>query len=350
MSDDIRLVWPSRGQIVRADPASGRPRYVAQAPPAGRVEVVRAAGDATLVSGATWDGTTNLLVEGDNADALRALSPHLEGVVDLVYVDPPFNSGSSARGQVYDNAMAHEMWLTMMEERLALLWRALRPGGSFYLHLDENEVHYAKVLLDDIAGRQSFVREIVWRIGWISGYKATQRNFVRNHDILLYYVKPGGPVTFEKVYVPYRQGYRRRSGAPSKGGGYPLEDTWNASANDPLHSIQIVSFSGEKTGFATQKNESLVDRVVRSSSREGDLVVDAFAGSGTTAAVCHKRGRRYVAVELDGAAVDLIERRLRAVVDGKDRHGITKVATWRGGGGFARARLAATAAAEDGAS
>lgn len=336
----VRLVWPNRGESVRTDPATGRAGYVAAPPVPGRLEVVSAAGDAPVGAGDGWDGRSNLLVEGDGADVLRALGPDLWGRVDLVYVDPPFNSGPSGRGRGYENAMAHEMWLTLMEERLTLLWRALRPGGSLYLHLDENESHYAKVLLDGIAGRDRFVREIVWRIGWISGYKATQRNFVRNHDTLLYYTKGGGPVTFEKVYVPYPEGYRRRSGAASKAGGFPLEDTWNASANDPLHSIQILSFSAEKTGFATQKNEALVDRVVRSSSRAGDLVVDVFAGSGTTAAVCHKRLRRYVVADVDPAAVALAERRLRAVVDGTDRHGITREAGWRGGGGFARARLA----------
>jgi adenine specific DNA methylase Mod len=304
--------------------------------------VVAVAGDTDATPDSPWDGAANLLAEGDNADVLRALMAHLEGRVDLVYIDPPFNSGPSGRPRAYENALPHEMWLTMMEERLLLLWRCLRPGGSLYLHLDENEVHYAKVLLDEVAGRSSFVREIVWRIGWVSGYKATQRNFVRNHDTILYYVKPGAAPTFEKVYVPYPEGYVRRQGAPAKGPGLPLEDTWNASAADRLHSIQITSFSREKTGFPTQKNEALIDRIVRSSSHPGDLVLDAFAGSGTTAAVCHKRGRRYVAIEVDPAVAETANRRLQAVVEGTDRYGITADADWRGGGGFVRARLAAT--------
>lgn len=336
--EGVRLAWPTRGLVVRAEGAQGAPAYRSEPPPPGRVEAVRAFGEAAAWPGDRWRGRENLVVEGDNADVLRALMPELEGRVDLVYIDPPFNSGPTGRRHPYENAMPHEMWLAMMEERLSLMWRALRPGGSLYLHLDENESHYAKVLLDEIAGRQSFVREIVWRIGWISGYKAAQKNFVRNHDTILYYIKPGGPVTFEKVYLPRPAGYRRR-GAAGKSAGYPLEDTWNASANDPLHSIQIMSFSGEKTGFPTQKNEALVDRIVSSSSREGDLVLDAFAGSGTTAAVCHKRRRRYVAVEMDPAAVDLMVQRLIRVVRGEDPHGITAAAGWRGGGGFVRARL-----------
>jgi 16S rRNA G966 N2-methylase RsmD len=339
----MRLEWDGRGRPVGIDPATGGFAFVDRPPAPGAIVAVEAVGDARIDADGGWRTRENLLVEGENALALVTLMPVLEGRVDLVYIDPPFNSGATGRGSPYANAMAHELWLSMMEERLVLLWRALRPGGSLYVHLDENEVHYAKVLLDEIAGRESFVREIVWRIGWISGYKATQRNFVRNHDTILYYVKPGGPVTFEKVYVAYREGYRRRAGAASKAGGYPLEDTWNTSANDPLHSIQIMSFSGEKTGFATQKNEALVDRIVRSSSHEGDLVVDAFAGSGTTAAVCHKRGRRYVAIEVDGAAMAIIDRRLRAVVAGSDRHGVTAAAGWTGGGGYVRARATADA-------
>lgn len=332
----IGLHWPTRGRAVRLDP-SGRPGWVGSPPAPGRIVPVESVGEAACGTDDAWLGRENLLLEGDNADVLRAVAGHIDGSVDLVYVDPPFNSGAM-EAMSYANAMDHDLWLSMMEERLALLWRVLRPGGSLYLHLDENEVHYAKVLMDEIAGRASFVREVIWRIGWISGYKARQRNFVRNHDTLLYYVKPGGPVTFEKVYVPHRAGYKRRQGAPAKSGGYPLEDTWNASAHDPLHSIQIVSFSNEKLGFATQKNEALLDRVVCTSSRAGDLVLDAFAGSGTTAAVCHKRGRRYIAIEADPQAVDLCDRRLRAVADGSDRRGITAVAGWQGGGGFVRGR------------
>lgn len=336
----IRLDWPTRGRRVRLDPATGRPEY-SPSPRAAhrpsRLVPLRATGSARASEG--FERRENLLVDGDNADVLAALLPQAEGAVDLVYVDPPFNSGETG-AVAYANAMDHELWLCMMEERLALLWRALRPGGSLYLHLDENEVHYAKVLLDEIAGRESFVREIIWRIGWVSGYKARQRNFVRNHDTLLYYVKPGGPVTFEKLYVPHPPGYARRAGAPAGTGGYALEDTWNASARDPLHSIQIVSFSREKTGFATQKNEALVDRVVSTSSRPGDLVLDAFSGSGTTAAVCHKRGRRYIAIEADPATADLSEERLVRVVEGRDPRGITHAAGWLGGGGFVRARLA----------
>lgn len=328
---------------MRVDGATGRPDYCANEGGQGGdgptcLVPLSVTGAALASEG--FERRENLLVQGDNADVLAALMPTIEGAVDLVYVDPPFNSGvSGSVGVGYANAMDHELWLCMMHERLALLWQALRPGGSLYLHLDENEVHYAKVLLDEIAGRESFVREIIWRIGWISGYKALQRNFARNHDTILYYVKPGGEVTFEKLYLPRPETYQRRTGKPAKTPGYPLEDTWNTSANDPLASIQIVSFSGEKTGFATQKNEALVDRIVLTSSRPGDLVVDAFSGSGTTAAVCHKRGRRYLAIEADPATVDLSARRLIAVVDGSDRRGISVAADWHGGGGFVRAGL-----------
>jgi len=331
-----RLVWPSRGRRVRTD-AGGVPAYV-EAPTRRQAAFVAAFGDAPGRMPAVA-GEANLLVQGDNADALATLMPDLEGRVDLVYADPPFNSGPQGRGMPYANDMDHDLWLDFMDERIALLVRALRPGGSLYLHLDENEAHYAKVLLDEHLGREAFVREIVWRIGWVSGYKTTQRNFVRNHDTILYYVKPGGTVTFEKVWLPRPADYRRRDGATAKSPGLPLEDTWNASATDPLHSIQITSFSGEKTGFATQKNEALVDRIVMSSSRPGDLVLDPFAGSGTTGAVCHKRGRRYVICEADPDAVDLCQRRLTDVVDGTDRHGITAAAGWRGGGGFVRVAM-----------
>jgi adenine-specific DNA-methyltransferase len=328
----MQLVWPEKGRCVRLTPHGpqvGDPR-----PGSGHVEAVEAVGDASLAAG--WEERENLLVQGDAADVLSTLLGTLEGRVDLVYADPPFNTGT--RYSAFDNAFDHGVWLSLLEERMRLVYRCLRPGGSLYLHLDPTESHYAKVLLDEIFGREAFMREIIWRIGWVSGFKTMQKNFVRNHDVILYYVKPGGEVTFHKTYLPYPKGYRRRQGKPGRVLGYPLEDTWNASSADPLPSIQIMSFSGEKTGFPTQKNENLVDRIVTTSSREGDVVLDPFAGSGTTAAVSHKRRRRYVAVELDEEAVQVAASRLRRVVAGEDRHGITQAAGWPGGGGFVVAR------------
>ncbi len=168
-----------------------------------------------------------------------------------------------------------------------------------------------------IQGR--FQREIVWRIGWVSGFKSRAKNWIRNHDVILFYAKGGSTrrghrsdgFTFHKEHIPYPPGYVRRDGLPPKGRGYPLEDVWNASDLDRLDSIQIMSFSGEKVGYPTQKNgKSLVARIVRASSSPGDVVLDGFVGSGTTAAVAEKLGRRWVAIDSSDVAVHATRKRL----------------------------------------
>lgn len=198
----------------------------------------------------------------------------------------------------------------------------LADNGSLYLHLDSNEVHAIKLICDEVFGAECFQRQIIWRIGWISGYKSAARNWIRNHDTILFYCKDPGKMIFNKMYLPYPEGYLRRgSGSPSgkkekgdPGKGYPLEDTWNCSAIDRMDSIQIKSFSKEKTSYPTQKNESLLERIILVSSNPGDLVMDVFAGSGTTAAVAQKTGRRWIACDANHIAVQTINRRLQAII------------------------------------
>jgi adenine-specific DNA-methyltransferase len=186
--------------------------------------------------------------------------------------------------------------------------------------------HYAKAVLDEAFGGDNFQREIVWRIGWISGYKSAAKNWIRNHDVILFYVKDRDAFTFNKEYVPYPVDYHRRGeeGPPLEGKGYPIEDVWNANpfefalrGEDSLDSIQIKSFSTEKTGFPTQKNESLVRRIVRASSNEGDLVLNCFVGSGTTAAVAEKLNRRWIACDLSRFAIHTTRKRLLGIANVK---------------------------------
>ena len=144
----------------------------------------------------------------------------------------------------------------------------------------------------------------------MSGFKSRARGWIRNHDTLLFYAKGGRPATFHKEYIPYPPGYVRRDGKPPRGPGYPVEDVWNGSDVDRLDSIQIMSFSGEKVGYPTQKNEALVARIVRASSNPGDLVLDFCVGSGTTAVVAEKLGRRWVACDVSPIAVHTTRKRL----------------------------------------
>jgi hypothetical protein len=161
---------------------------------------------------------------------------------------------------------------------------------------------------------------VIWRIGWVSGYKSVARNWIRNHDTILFYTKTPGEFVFNKEYVPYPPGYVRRGGQVGEGKGYPIEDVWNANpfefeleGEESFDSIQIKSFSTEKTGYPTQKNESVIARIVRASTRPGDLVADFFAGSGTTSAVAEKLGRRWIAADLGRFAVHTTRKRLMGI-------------------------------------
>ena len=225
--------------------------------------------------------------------------------VDLIYLDPPFNSnanyaapiGSEAAGAEFKDTWTLDdidaTWLDLLEidqpalnrvihaamtdsdksyliymaVRLLEMHRVLKPTGSLYLHCDPTMSHYLKLVLDAIFGRKvgeggrsgGFRNEMVWRIGWISGFKSQKKGWIRNHETILYYTKTDlATQLFNKEYIPYPEGYVRRDGKKPKGKGIPIEDTWNCSESDILNSIMIMSFSKEKTGYPTQKQNSLI--------------------------------------------------------------------------------------------
>lgn len=275
----------------------------------------------------------NRLVEADNLLALDALVREHAGTVDLVYIDPPFATGgrfevvtpvgAGAERQLRRPAYT-DAWpggtaglVAMLDPRLRLVHELLAPHGSLYVHVDPTVGHAVKLLLDEVFGPACFQREVVWRIGWVSGFKTRARNWIRNHDLVFFYVKDPRRFTFNKHHVPHPPGYLRRDGSPPRGRGVPLDDVWNAGeaelslrGRESLDSIQIKSFSTEKTGYATQKNESLLRRIVEASSNPGDLVADVFCGSGTTLAVAQALGRRWIGCDAGRAAIQIATGRL----------------------------------------
>ena len=286
------------------------------------------------------EGWRNKLIWGDNLLVMGSLLVKFAGKIDLIYIDPPFATGadfrfnaeigersdlealkehSSIEEKAYRDTWGQgiETYLEMIRERLVLARQLIKDTGSIYVHLDATVGHYVKVLMDEIFGPASFQRQIIWRIGWISGYKSAAKNWIRNHDMILFYIKTPGNFTFNKEYVPYPPGYQRRGGEEPSGRGYPIEDVWNANpfefelkGADSLDSIQIKSFSQEKTGFPTQKNESVLRRILKASSNEGDLVADFFCGSGTTLAIAERLGRRWIGCDLSRFAVHTSRKRL----------------------------------------
>jgi site-specific DNA-methyltransferase (adenine-specific)/adenine-specific DNA-methyltransferase len=157
-----------------------------------------------------------------------------------------------------------------------LLKELLSETGSIYVHLDWRMTHYIKLLMDEICGEENFIREIIWRIGWVSGYKSVADNWVRNHETILYYGKNKDTIVFNKMYTPYPPDYERWMGRP-KGQGLAIEDVWGVFPQEGVTSLQVVSFSSEYTGFYTQKPEGLLERIIKASSNSGDLVLDCFA-------------------------------------------------------------------------
>jgi hypothetical protein len=321
----VELCWAGKGEASARSAASLR---VVE-----RFGERPAADDGSgMVADPPW---RNQLVYGDNLAAMVILQDQYAGRIQLIYADPPFATGSTfvrrsvlGRGDVGGRSVLtapafEDAWgagrahyLEMLYERLKLMHSLLAEGGALYVHLDSTVVHYVKVLLDELFGCDGFQREIIWRIGWISGYKSRVANWVRNHDTILYYAK-GRPGVFNRQFVPHRDGYARWSGGRTPAPGYPMEDVWNANAHeraltgsDSLDSIQIKSFSTEKTGFPTQKNESLLRRIVQASSNEGDLVADFFAGSGTTLVVADRLGRRWLGCDASPSALQTARRRL----------------------------------------
>lgn len=307
----------------------------------------------------------NLIIRGDNLFVLHSLIPKYKGKVDLIYIDPPYNTGREFN---YNDNFNSSNWLSFMRKRLEVAKELLHDNGSIYINIDYNEVHYLKVLMDEIFGRECFQREIIWRIGWISGFKTMANNYIRNHDTILYYTKNPNEYTFNKIYntiEDYNERFNHSSkqkiaaylqkfdidnkeikkfiefiskvGLPKK---YPLEDTWNSSIYDKLNSIAIVSYSHEKVSkmlnveeFKGQKSEQLLKRIIEVSTNENDLVLDFFAGTGTTCAVAHKLNRRYIGIEIQDYAKKIIVERLKKVVKG-DKYGISKKINWEGGGSF----------------
>ncbi len=346
----IELVWPGKydenGKRREVDRVS-LPFQVIE-----RVNESRATREATKARGLTlfdfWEGDDaetfeegwrNKLIWGDNKLVMSSLLDQFAGKVDLIYIDPPFLTGADfsmtvpigdSGDELYkepslvEDKVYRDTWggglgsyVAMMSDRLLLMRDLLSDRGSIYMHLDATVGHYVKVLMDEIFGGDSFQRQIIWRIGWISGYKSAAKNWIRNHDLILFYVKSPGNFVFNKEYIPYPPGYERRGGGEFTGKGYPIEDVWNASpleqqltGEESLDSIQIKSFSAEKTGYATQKNESLVRRIIKASSNEGDLVADFFCGSGTTQAVAEKLGRRWIGADLGRFAIHTTRKRL----------------------------------------
>lgn len=273
----------------------------------------------------------NLIIKGNNLLALYSLRKRFRNSVKLIYIDPPYNTGNDSFG--YNDSFNMSTWLTFMKNRLEIAKELLRKDGAIYMQLDFNCVHYAKVLMDAVFGKENFQREIIWRIGWVSGYKTADKNWIRNHDTILFYSRDKDAMEFIKHYIERSE---FKSIAQGNSDRYPIEDVWNGNEYDDLNSIAIVSFAGETVSkllneddeVKGQKSEKLIKRIIDAHVKEGDIVLDFFGGTGTTGAVAHKMGVQYIVCEQLDKHIDIIKRRLVKVIQG-DRSGISKAVGWQ---------------------
>ena len=266
----------------------------------------------------------DLLVAGDNALALPRLP---ETWFDLVYLDPPFNTGrSQARRSVeatadadgervgfggrryrtrllrtlsYDDAFGD--YLAFLEPRLRRCRELLAPHGTLYFHIDYREAHYCKLLLDEVFGRDAFLNELIWAYDY--GAKP-RRRWPAKHDTILVYARTPGAHHFDADAVEREPYMAPGLVTPEKAArGKRPTDVW-------FHTI-VPTNGREKTGYPTQKPEGVLRRIVAASSRPGGWCLDPFAGSGTLGAVCRSLGRRFVLLESNPVAIEVIRDRLQ---------------------------------------
>ena len=299
-------------------------------------------GSIKLETTVDFADTDNLIIKGNNLLALASLLKRYEGKVRCIYIDPPYNTGTDSFG--YNDKFNRSSWLVFMKNRLELAKRLLSNDGAIYVQVDYHQAHYIKVLMDEVFGEDNFQREVIWRIGWLSGYKTIDKNWIRNHDTILFYSKNQSALNFNKYYIPKSE---FKDIANSSAEQYSIEDVWNGSEYDDLNSIAIVSFSGETVSkmltpddeVKGQKSEKLIERIIKAHTDEGDLVLDFFGGTGTTAAVCTKMKRRFIVCEQLDKHIDIILRRMNKVLTG-EQSGISKNNNWHGGGSFVYCELA----------
>jgi site-specific DNA-methyltransferase (adenine-specific) len=265
----------------------------------------------------------DLVVAGDNATVLERLP---EGFFDLIYMDPPFNTGrAQARrslsvvasadgdrvgfgGRRYRSRLlatlafedAFDDYLAFLEVRLRRARELLAPHGTLYFHIDYREAHYCKLLLDEVFGRDAFLNELIWSYDY--GAKP-RRRWPAKHDTILVYVRSPGAHFFDADAVE-REPYMAPGlvSAEKAARGKRPTDVW-------FHTI-VPTNGREKTGYPTQKPEGVLRRIVAASSRRGGWCLDPFAGSGTLGAVCRELGRRFVLVDHNPVAVDVMRARL----------------------------------------
>ncbi|MCF7716129.1 site-specific DNA-methyltransferase [Aeromonas jandaei] len=346
----------------------------------------------------------NMVIQGDNLLALRALMPLYAGRVKCIFIDPPYNTQSAF--EHYDDKLEHSQWLSMMYPRLVLLRDLLSENGSIWITIDDNESHYLKVLMDEVFGRKNFIANIVWQKKY--AVKSDSEFLSESHDHILIYAKSKIKINLNRLprtdsqdaryknqdndpRGPWTSGPLQRNEArdyaiypifsptgkehwPPKGTSWrytkdklselisenriwfgatgnnvprlkrflnevsdtiPATTWWDyaESGHNDEARREAKLLQDDDNLFSTPKPERILKKIITMGSNPGDLVLDSFLGSGTTAAVAHKMGRRYIGIEMGEHAKTHCIPRLQKVIEG-EQGGISQSVEWQGGGGF----------------
>ncbi len=282
------------------------------------------------------DGWKNKLIWGDNKYVMSVLLEKFAGKIDLIYIDPPFATGAdfsfttqigdadvpvTKEQSIIEEKAYRDTWgkgidsyLTMMYERLTLMKDLLSDQGSIYIHMDWHAGHYVKLILDDIFGKNNFRNEITWH--YRTGNLA-KNQFQRKHDTIYFYSKSEeikfNPLEIKEYYTDiygpnFKPSFKGRKQSEDEKGIYRMsmvDDVWDVSA--------VFTLSKEHLPYDTQKPETLLERVIKASSNEGDLVADFFCGSGTTLSVAEKLGRRWIGCDISRYAIHVTRKRLMEI-------------------------------------
>jgi adenine-specific DNA-methyltransferase len=369
--------------------------------------------------------TGNMLIQGDNLAALKALLPYYAGKVKCIFIDPPYNTRSAF--EHYDDNLEHTQWLAMMYPRLELLRQLLAEDGSIWVTIDDNEGHYLKVIMDEVFGRRNFIGVAAWEKSDSPRMDAVF--FSYRHDNVLAFAKSIEGATFNKLpleetpehYNKVDEAGRRYYTKPLRAMGgqgdtrearptlyYPIkapdgtdvfpkkqdgtDGAWRWKRDKVAAELNRLEWVNGRNGwtpyyriyaeemqsrpaetiwfhedvgtnrtskaelknlelpqrtFDTPKPEALMRRILQIATQPGDLVLDSFLGSGTTAAVAHKMGRRYIGIEMGDHAITHCVPRLQKVIQG-EQGGISAAVGWQGGGGFRFYKLGAPVFDENG--
>ncbi|MCZ2126538.1 MAG: site-specific DNA-methyltransferase [Anaerolineales bacterium] len=270
------------------------------------------------------------LFHGDNFSIMAALLPEYEGRINLIYADPPFFTNRKFHARVgrgedsrkpsnwklaegyHDSWADMDSYLQFLYDRLNLMHRLLAPNGTLYLHLDWHADSHARLILDEIFGAENFVNEIIWTY---HGPSPIRSAFNRKHDTILMYAKNKEYVfNADAVREPYNPNTLATFKASRKAGFGKIPDLERGKVPEDWWYFPVVArLHNERTGYPTQKPEALLERVILASSNKNDLVADFFSGSGTTAWVAAKHGRRFIACDESALAIHTTRARLSAL-------------------------------------